>query len=386
MGFLTNKTVNLINLQAALFKVANDLVFMFFGPIFLFQQGVSVPWIAIAFALFFILRLSWRTLLVPTLVRTFGVRNSAIIGAFIFAATVLLLSQSQGLDLWFGSYIVLGALGNGIYWTTFHTLYANSGDQENRGKQIAVYKVLTIIFMLMGTLGGAWIVKNWGFQIYFGLCCLTMCISGALLLRIPNTKDLSLSPLSQNIWKKVGRRAFHLFMFSGFWNHAHAFLWVIILFMTVGNITQFGLALAVGVLAQVIFQLFIGHRIDTGKLQSVNNWGIGLMATTIIGRCFWAFSFPVIMLFEALYTTAMLLWESAFSATFYNESKQSKQPFWFQFFGEAGFDIGSAIALSLLALFAHFNTELRPFMLIAFFGLYGSWRLIYQKSKAQMTK
>ena len=185
MAFLSNKTINRLNLHLALVNLL-DQSFTVFGPVYLYTKGISIAGILLIITALNLLRMPFRFLAFPV-IRRWGLRNAILIGATGYGLSFPVLSLVKGVDGWLGLYILMYAVFNSMHWFCFHTFYSLAGEHENRRKHFAAAQALTTGFAAIAPLISGVFILHEGFKSYFllafvliGLMWLTLmhCESG----------------------------------------------------------------------------------------------------------------------------------------------------------------------------------------------------------------
>src|SRR5262245_2290732 len=114
MAYLTNRTVNLLNLHYALHCLALYGGGVFFA-VFLLRAGVPAPAVFVSFALIVTIRVAIRPI-VLVLGKRWGLKPLLLIGTVLTGAQFPILAEVHGLDWRLLALCVVGAVGDTLYW------------------------------------------------------------------------------------------------------------------------------------------------------------------------------------------------------------------------------------------------------------------------------
>ncbi len=184
MEFLSNRSVNYLNLHNGFVEMLNQIVLVF-GSLFLYEHGFSMAEVFFMLGFIPLGRIFTRILSFP-LIRRIGLRNTVAVGLVGWCTSILLLAQVQGIDSWFVAYVIVYTLFNPIYWVCFHTYYTIMGEEKKRGRQYAVRSVCILIGQAVFPLISSIIIRLMGYHWYFGLAVPISTIAFLLLMRCPD--------------------------------------------------------------------------------------------------------------------------------------------------------------------------------------------------------
>jgi len=374
MAFLQNKEMNLLNIHSSVVLILNQM-YLLFLPLFLYQEGIPTYMIFIIFGVSNIARIPFRLLTLP-LIRYIGLKSTLIVGIIGFGGTLSIFSQVDSVNIWLFIIIVILALFSAVYWTCYHTFYTISGENEHRGKHVAVGQSLGFCMAAIFPLFSAFMIQQFGFHAYFFL---------AIPLAIITTIPILLCS-SYNIPKmdwKIAKKAFLCFgtkrsIAQSYYFSVYTFPWVIVLIIAVGSITSVAWIVAFGVIAQVLLQLFLGHSVDNGKMKKVINWGCIITAISVTGRSLLPLLIPIILIFEGFFAVSNIYLNTASMVPIYNDGYKSNNVLWYWIFSETGWDIGSILGFSLIAILSYAGMSLQYIMLFSLIGIGALWVILRQ--------
>jgi hypothetical protein len=135
MAFFRSRTVNLLNLHYGIHAIALSGGASFFA-VYLLKAGVSLPGVLVSIALILAGRFVVRPIIVPIAVKT-GMRALVIAGTVLTALQYPLLAEVHGLGPALVALCVVAALGDTLYWSSYHAYFAALGNHEHRGSEVA---------------------------------------------------------------------------------------------------------------------------------------------------------------------------------------------------------------------------------------------------------
>jgi MFS family permease len=366
-SFFKNKTVNLLNLHAGLHRFSNN-IFDTFGAIYLIHLGLSFPVVALAWAGSCIIRFFLRPLSVM-FSKKIGLRKALIFGVVVNSGVFFVLSQINGLGAWLYFYMLYLALSDITYWLPYHSYYAVAGDTNLRGKQVGIQLGFIAVMRMIAPLVGGILIASMGFISLYGVATIVMLISALPLFFTKN-----IAPGKNMGWEEalrsIDKRGLVMQMGDGIL-YMHGFIWTIVLFYLVGNYVTFGGLVAFEIFVTTILFLFLGYFIgkNNGSGRNFSKIGLGLIGLVIVLRAFLVYTVPEIIFSDIIIALAMTFYSLSFGVGFYNLAKKSANTLWFHFFGECGWDMGAAIALSVGAGLYSLGMPLRFIIIFSIFGL-----------------
>lgn len=369
--YFDNAGINRLYAHNALFTVAETIGWVF-GPLYLLELGYTLPIVFLIWAGLFAVRLPLRYLYWWQIERI-GLRGGAIIGLGCYAVGALMLPFLPQHQTVLPLFLFFYATGMTLYWTAFHTLFGMIGDAEKRGNQLAMLKSLDMaITAAIPALSGM-IVLWFGFAALFWIVAIGMLIAAIPLLAIqPPLIRRHVVHTAEH--QKSCRWVAQYHIWHGVKEYGHPFLWRIMVFVFVGNVTDFGWLMTAGLALLIATELFIGKAIDKGDGFRWLQRGAVIAQIQIIFRAFFATTPALIVASETLSVSAQLMAQS--TANFYNQGGDADNYFHYIYWGEAGWDIGAALSLSAMAAAIYLGASL-PWLLLltGSFGLWGLYRI-----------
>src|SRR5690349_15134456 len=143
MAYLRNNTINRLNLHYGIHAFALDGGGVFFR-VFLLKAGMSAPAVLVTAALILVGRFVLRPLVLVAAKR-FGLKAVVIFGTVVTGLQYPFLPYVHGFDAMLAAFILLAAIGDTFYWTSYHAYFAKVGDAEHRGHQISAREALAAL-------------------------------------------------------------------------------------------------------------------------------------------------------------------------------------------------------------------------------------------------
>jgi len=154
VAYFRNTTVNLLNLHYGIHSLALTGSGSFF-VVFLLKSGVPAPAVLAAFAAI----LAGRFVIRPNVIvlaRRTGLKPLVIAGTLASGVQYPLLAEVQGIGAALLALCVVSAVGDTLYWTTYHAYFAALGDAEHRGHQVGAREAVAAVVGIVGPLATGW--------------------------------------------------------------------------------------------------------------------------------------------------------------------------------------------------------------------------------------
>src|SRR4029453_14267766 len=186
MAYFRNNTVNLLNLHYGLHSFAMTGGGGFFG-VFLLEAGVPAPAVLASLALILLGRLIIRPS-VLMLARRFGLRPLLIAGTILTGLQYPLLADVQGIGAALFILCAVSAVGDTLYWTTYHAYFAALGDSEHRGHQVGAREAAAAVVGIVGPLATGWALTALGPRVAFGFAAAVVRLAALPVVGPANVK------------------------------------------------------------------------------------------------------------------------------------------------------------------------------------------------------
>jgi MFS transporter, DHA1 family, inner membrane transport protein len=371
VAYFRNNAVNLLNLHYGIHSIALSGGGAFFIA-YLLQAGVPAPGVLGTLALILAGRFVIRPIVV-LLAPRFGMRPLVIAGTVLSAVQYPFLATVHGIGPALLLLCFLSALGDTIYWSTYHAYFAALGDHEHRGHQIGAREAISAVVGIASPLVTGWMLVAFGPIVAFGTAAFVLLISALPLLWTPNIAVARAAPGAF----KAAIPGMLLFMTDGWISAGFYFTWQIALFLSLGeSFLAYGGALAASAFVGALCGLVLGRHIDRGHGPRAVWLALGLMAVIILLRALAVDRAAFGVVANALGSLGICLYVPTQMTALYNQSKRAPCPLRFQVAAEGGWDIGGASGSLLAALLIGFGAPLSVGILLSLLGVAGAFVLL----------
>lgn len=341
MAYFKNATVNLLNLHYVLHAVASTGGGAFFG-VYLLNAGVPVAGVLCAIAGILLGRFAFRPLMLPFAER-FGLRALIVTGTLISSLQYLILPFVDGVSAPLFALVMMSAIGDTIYWTTYHAYFASLGDDEHRGHHVGVREASAALVGIVSPIAAGWLLVTFGPQIAFGATTAVVMASALPLLFTPDVK------IERGVTGAFGfaRFGFIIFAADGWQASGLHFVWQFALFAALsGSYMAFGGTLALAALVGAVSGLLLGRWIDRGHGAKMVWVASGVLAAVLALRMAAAAGDPALaVIAHAIGAFVGCVVIPVQMTPVYTLAKSSPCALRFNVVAEGGWDLGGASGL-----------------------------------------
>lgn len=363
VAFIRNATVNLLNAHYAIRAFAGAAGGAFLGA-YLLHSGVPAPGVLAAFAAILLTRFALRPL-VLMLAKRLGLKPLVIVGAALNALQFLAVGYVHGIGLSLVVFCLVFAIGDLLYWTSYHAYFAALGDREHRGHQLGAREAIGALIGIIAPLCGAWTIATIGPSAAFMVVAAIQISSALPLLSAPNVEIAREAPGAF----RAALPGMAIFAANGMISAGIYNLWPIVLFVTLSqSFTAFGGAMAFAALIGAAASMLLGRDIDLGRGSRAVMLALGAMACMIALRAA-SMGHPVMAVFaNAFGSFATCLYGPTLMAAIYNSAKAAPCPLRFHIATESVFDLTASATLLIAAGAVALGAPLPTGMLISLCG------------------
>jgi hypothetical protein len=364
MAFFRNNAVNNLNLHYGIYSIALGGGAAFF-LVYLLKSGVPVPVVFLSLAAILMGRFIIRPIVIGLAVR-WGLRALVIAGTLITALQYPLLAEVHGVGPTLFVLCAVAAVGDTVYWSTYHAYFAALGDDEHRGHQIGAREAIAALVGIGSPLATGWLLVTFGPRVAFGVTAVVvMCAA----LPLSFTPDVKVAPRVDG-----GIRAavpgMLLFLADGWIAAGYVFVWEIALFLALGeSLMAYGGALAIAALVGAVGGLVLGRHIDRGHGGKAVWLALGVVATIIVLRALAAGSVVAAVTANALGALGACLYTPTLMTAMYTQAKRSPCTLRFHVVAEGGWDVGGASGMLVAALLSALGVPLWVGILMSLAGV-----------------
>jgi hypothetical protein len=364
MSFFGNKTVNLLNLHYGIHSLALSGGAAFF-TVYLFKAGVPAPGVLLSLALILLARFVIRPAVIGFSVR-WGLRQIFLAGTLLSALQYLVLSEVHGVGPALVGLITMSAIGDTVYWSTYHAYFAALGDDEHRGQQVGVREAIAAVVGIASPLLTGWLLVSFGPQVAFGATAFFVALAALPILWTPDVQVARSAPGAF----KAALPGVLLFMADGWVAAGYVFVWQIALFISLGeSLVAYAGALAIAALSGAIGSLFLGRHIDAGHGRRAVSYAFTTFALIVVLRAIAVGNAAVAVMAHALGALGACLYIPTLMTAVYTQAKRSPCTLRFHVATEGGWDLGGASGLFAAALLARFGQPLWTGILLSLAGV-----------------
>ena len=371
MAFFRNRTVNLLNLHYGIHSVALSGGAAFF-VIYLLKAGMSVHEILLSLALILMGRFAIRPLVIVFGVR-FGQRAMVIAGSLFNAMEFPILAEVHGVGVMLLVLIVVSAVAETVYWTSYHAYFAALSDDDHRGQQVGVREAAGALVGIASPLIAGWMLVTLGPRVAFGV---TGAIMATAALPLLWARDVAVTPRAPGILKAAAPGVM-LFVADGWIAAGYSMVWQIALFIALGeSIMAYGGALAFAALVGAIGGMTLGRHIDAGHGGRAVWCAMGTLGLIVMLRALATRNPALAVLANALGAFGGCLYIPTLMTAVYTMAKHSPCTLRFHVAAEGGWDFGGAAGLLTAALMTSLGAPLSASVLLSLAGVAGGgWML-----------
>jgi DHA1 family inner membrane transport protein len=371
MAYFRNNAVNLLNLHYGIHSIALSGGGAFFFA-YLLTAGVSVAGVLASLAFILAGRFVIRPVVIPLAAR-WGMRPLVIAGTVMSALQYPFLAEVHGVGWPLLMLCLISAIGDTVYWSTYHAYFAALGDHAHRGQQVGAREAIAAVVGIVSPLVTGWMLVTFGPLVAFGAAACVLMLAALPLFWTPNVRVERHVPGAF----KAALPGVLLFIADGWIAVGFVFAWQIALFVSLSeSFLAYGGALAVAALVGAIGGLLLGRHIDAGHGGRAVWLAFGAIALITILRAAAVDHAAIAVIANAVGSLGACLYIPTLMTALYNQSKRAPCALRFQVAAEGGWDIGGASASLIAALLVAFGAPLSAAILLSLLGAGGAFLLL----------
>lgn len=345
MAFLANRTINLLNLHYAIHSIALGGGAAFVSA-FLLKEGLSPPLVLGSVALILAIRFVMRPIAIGFAIR-YGLRQLLMAGSVLSALQYPVLAEVSGVGAVLVAFCLVGALGDTVYWSSYHAYFAAVGEDDHRGKHVGTREAIAATVGIASPLAAGWMLTEFGAQITFAITAVIVALSAVPIAFTPQIAVAAKAPPGS---LKEAIPGVLIFMGDGFTAAGYHFVWQIALFVALGSdLVAFGGALALAALVGAVGGLILGSAIDAGHGKRAVSIGVGAIALVASLRAASTGDVTFAIVANALGSLAACLYIPAVMTAVYTLGRRAPCTFRFYVAAEGGWDLGGTLGLGISA-------------------------------------
>jgi DHA1 family inner membrane transport protein len=344
MAFFRNSAINLLNLHYAIMSVAIAGGSAFYA-VYLIKAGLSDPLALVALGLTQAVRFVIRPVVLVVAIR-FGLRRTLIAGAVLSALQYPFLAEVNGIGAVLYGLVLVTAIADVFYWSSYHAYFARLGDDEHRGSQVGEQMAAMTLVGIFSPILTGWLLVTFGPRTAFDASAVAVLVSVVPLFFTPDI------PIARHVEGgfRAARFGILLFIADGWQAAMWVFVWQIALYLALGSdLLGYGGALALAAVVGAIGGLALGRTIDAGHGVRMVWIAMGL-AMLMVGLRTASLGSPFLALVaNALGPLATCLYVPALMTPVYTMAKQSRCVLRFHIATEGGWDVGNVAGCFMAA-------------------------------------
>jgi DHA1 family inner membrane transport protein len=343
VAFFRNSAVNLLNLHYGIHAIALYGGAAFFS-IYLLKSGVPIPGVLVSLALILLGRFLIRPIVIGLAAR-WGLRAMVVVGSLLNAVQYPFLAEVHGIGIVLAGLIAVSAVGDTVYWTTYHAYFAALGDDEFRGQQIGMREAIGAVVGIASPLLTGWVLVALGPRVAFGMASLAAALAAVPILWAPEVAVARHVPGAF----RAAIPGMLLFMADGWVAAGYWLVWQMALFVSLGeSFLAYGGALAFAALVGAIGGLLLGRHIDAGYGRQAVWYAFGTFALIVALRAIATGNATLAVLANALGALGACLYIPTLMTAVYTLAKRSPCTLRFHVATALATELGMPLRVSIL--------------------------------------
>jgi MFS transporter, DHA1 family, inner membrane transport protein len=364
VAFLRNRSINLLNLHSGIHVAAMSGGGAFFS-IYLLKSGVPVPGVLASLGLILCGRFVIRPAVIALAVRC-GLRRMLVAGTLLSATQYPLLAEVRGVGPALAALVAVAAVGDTLYWTTYHAYFARLGDDHLRGHQIGVREAIAAVVGVASPIVAGWLLVAGGPRAAFGATGVVAALAALPILFAPEVAVPRQAPGAF----RAALPGVLLFMADGWVAVGFWMVWQIALFVTLNrHYLAYGGAMAFAALVGAVGGMTLGRHIDAGHGSRAVWFAFGTFAAILVLRAMATGNAALAVAANALGAFGGCLYMPTLMTPVYTLAKRSPCTLRFHVATEGGWDIGGAGGLFVTALATAHGVPLPASILLSLLGV-----------------
>jgi len=172
-----------------------------------------------------------------------------------------------------------------FFWIGFHEEFSFASKSKKVGREVGLFRGITIMTELLGPLIGALIIAILGFHVLFAVVVLLILVCQIPLLLSKDIKPRQKFSL-KSIYVKKHLTLFFPFVGNGAMNVSIRWFWPILLFLIIPTILDLGILATIVNLFCISLTLVIGYKSDKIKKIKIIKIGSILFSFSVFARAF----------------------------------------------------------------------------------------------------
>jgi len=301
------------------------LIGLFF-PIFLYQYFGGSPqpmlW-------YFLINFGLSIFLVTLgakLMKPLGLKRMMIIAVIFFAAyhaMFAFMDNFSNVWLFLGIALLMNNIWRILYWTPFHTEFAEFTDKRHRGRTIAFLSSISSLVSIAVPILAAFVILKFGFEALF-LVTAAIILSSVIPLFFaqPVYEEYSFGYFEtfKKLFAKKRRRMLYAYMADGADSMVGGLIWPVFIFEVLkGDYLQVGLISTIIIIVSVVLQLVMGDLADHRSKKKLLRIGTMVYSIGWIFKIFVNTAFTIFIA-STFHNFALIMMRTPFDALMYEKA------------------------------------------------------------------
>ena len=381
MAMKSGSDINRLFAHIGLFQFGSCLAGVFFIALML-RRGVPPDMVFLAYGAIFALRFALRPLVI-VLAKAVGLRGAMVAGAALSSLQYLTLPRVEGIDGWLAAWVATAAVGDVVYWTLFHVMFAAMGDQAKLGRQNAIRQVISAGASILGPPLGGFLLTRFDPTVAFTAAGVLRVASAFPLFDAVDPPFERQAPADAY---RAGAFGALVFATDGWVICSAGLAWSMIAYLGLGErFDTLGLALALAGAVGALGGVALGRLVDLGHARRAVFLNLAAMSLVFAAQA--AAGRNPAMIIAAMILAALLggLSVPSMMPAVYVALQDAPCSLRFQFATEGGWDMGAIAASLTCAGLTALGAPLQVAILLAIPMLFAqAWLLVAKyKSRAQ---
>ena len=319
LHFLKNRELNELYISVAIKSFAVSTISIFI-PIFLLNLNYSLTSVLIFYA---ILNATHALFVIPSakISSKYGFKHSILFSIPILIIFYLALYTLEQFSWPIYLLAVIFGISNSLFWMGYHVDFSKFSDKKNRGKEVGMTKIVSLIFHALGPVIGGLILTFIGFEALFATVSVLLIASAIPLFFSKDIHEPILFSIKE-IFKGQKIKNTLAFAGHGIESGISSVIWPIFIFFTIlNNFATLGSVSSLSILFSLVFVFIVAkfsdiHRRLFLKIGSIMNaliWSIRFFIKT---------TFQVFII-DSFYGISQTLIHIPFDALSYDKANKS---------------------------------------------------------------
>lgn len=316
--------LSLLYSNRLIIQIGAGLLGLFF-PIFLYEQFNNSTDYLLGYYFFTFLASFFLMAPGAMLMSKIGLRTSMMLGVISVSGFYFIFSfWDANFAIWF--LITAAILQNGwrmLYWTPYHTEFAELTEKGKRGRTLGVLNGLSSVVSVLMPLAAGFILAWYDYDSLF-LVAAAIILSSIMPLfftkKFEEEYSFTYWETFKEFFSKKHRRMITAYAAEGAEITVGALIWPVFIFEILqGNYLEVGALTSVIVLVGLILRIFLGDWADKHSRHKMLKWGTGLYSVGYIAKMFVDTAFTIFIA-STFHNFALIVMRTPFDVLMYERA------------------------------------------------------------------